>query len=72
MAFSVNYGRSQAVARQRSAPISISRFLVTSAIVFGLFCIYDYSPYGGGYVSVGLSAAQHAFQEFMTRFRVRL
>ena len=72
MAFSVNYGRRGAVVRPRSAPLGISRFLTISAILFGMFCIYDYSPYGEGYVAVGLGAAQRAFQDFMTRFRVRL
>ena len=72
MTFSVNYGRNQGMARRGAAPTSVSRFLVVAAIVFGLFCLYDYSAYGEGYVAVALSAAQRSFQEFMTRFRVRV
>jgi hypothetical protein len=72
MAFSVNYGRTQAVARRRSAPTSMARTLAVAAILFALFSIYDYSSYGHGYVAMALSSAQYSFQEFMGRFRVRL
>ncbi len=44
--------------------------LTAIAIAFVLFCIFDYSPYGAGFVSAFLGDAQRWFQAFVRGFRV--
>ena len=55
----------------RVRPSSNSTGPVTAiAIAFVLFCIFDYSPYGHGYVSAFIGDAQRWFQAFVRGFRV--
>ena len=46
--------------------------LVVLAVLFAMFCVFDYSPYGGGYVATYLGHFQRWFQGFIAGFRVRL
>ena len=72
MAFTVNVGRADTRALRKAAPVSMGRFLATLAIIFGAFCLYDYSSYGDGLVAAGLQSAQHSFQAFVNSFRLRM
>jgi hypothetical protein len=46
--------------------------LTAIAIVFVAFCIYDYSPYGHGFVAAGLGDAQRWFQGFVAGFKLKM
>jgi hypothetical protein len=46
--------------------------LTALAIAFVAFCIFDYSPYGYGYVSAALGDAQRWFRGFVASFRLKM
>ena len=49
-----------------------TRPLTALAIAFAIFCIYDYSPYGYGYVAAFLGDAQRWFQAYMRSFHLKM
>ena len=46
--------------------------LTAIGIVFAAFCVYDYSPYGHGYVAILLADAQRWFQGFVGSFKLKM
>ena len=46
--------------------------LTAIAIAFVLFCVFDYSPYGSGFVSASLGDAQRWFQGFVASFKLKM
>jgi len=46
--------------------------LTAIGIVVVLFCAFDYSPYGHGYVAASLGDAQRWFQGFVAGFRLKM
>jgi hypothetical protein len=46
--------------------------LTALAIAFVIFCVYDYSPYGHGFVAAFLGDAQRWFQAFVRSFRLKM
>ena len=46
--------------------------LTAIGIALVVFCVYDYSPYGHGFVSAYLGDAQRWFQGFVASFRLKM
>lgn len=46
--------------------------LAAIAIAVAIFCVYDYSPYGYGFVAAFLGDAQRSFQAFVRTFRLKM
>jgi hypothetical protein len=57
--------------RRRSSRETVGP-LAAIAIVFALFCIYDYSPYGHGFVESALGDSQRWFQRFVASFKIKM
>ncbi len=71
MSFGMRIEQRVADRRVRSTGSS-SRPLTAIAIAFAIFCIFDYSPYGQGYVAAFLGDAQRWFQAYMRSFHLKM
>ncbi|NNM74834.1 hypothetical protein [Enterovirga aerilata] len=71
MAFGLHIEQHGASGRIRPSGNSMGP-LVVIAIAFAAFCVFDYSPYGYGYVAQFLGDAQRWFQRFVRGFQLRM
>ncbi len=72
MAFSLHVDGRGSGRSARKSTLSTKATLVVLGIAFAAFCIYDFSPSGGGYVGTSLGQAQRAVQGFVNGFRVKM
>ncbi len=72
MALSVNLARSTAAPTRSASATSPKTMLAVFAVLFAIFCVWDYSSYGAGYVAAVLGEMQRAFQGFVFSFRLRM
>lgn len=72
MGFSVNIDRPAHEPTRSASAMSAKTMFGIVAVLFAVFCAWDYSSYGGGYVNASLGAMQHSFQGFVLSFRLRM
>ena len=72
MALSVNLARPAVAPRRSAAATSTRAMLAVFALLFAMFCAWDYSSYGGGYVATVLGEMQRSFQSFVFGFKIRM